>query len=326
MSCNEYQLQMSLCLDGRLPAGSRASVLAHIASCGDCDRVWDDLQKAQDLVLNLPVQKTSRDFRQTLWARIEAGEGAPEVKFVEPVSLMTKARYVIAGAAAAALMLVCGKLLLSGDLAGSGVSTGSQVATAPGQSSPAKTTPLHPKDPGNATISNADLVAFNPYSLTRQVTERTAQSIRKLRSQLCTDSSTLPQSFMEPEMRAAVAELRDSIELVRFLQDTGVVVAIPPEIDSQLRSLTRLVQNSDSSKQVQAEICRVGQLEQLTKQVSVSVVDSRSMLDRFQTQLDLNPGMKRMFTFQVSPFDGGGETGEVRVMIRLATQDFPTRR
>jgi hypothetical protein len=65
-------------MGGCLPA-LRAGVLAHVAGCEDCARVWNDLQKAQELVLNLPVHTTSRDVRQTLWARIESGEGSPEI-------------------------------------------------------------------------------------------------------------------------------------------------------------------------------------------------------------------------------------------------------
>ena len=106
MSCHTFQHDLSQCLDGRLPSGRRQVVMDHVASCDACSQFWTELQSAQELVLRLPRQRVSRDFREQLFERIETGEGTPSAVFGEPVPLMNKVRYVLTGAAAAAAVLV----------------------------------------------------------------------------------------------------------------------------------------------------------------------------------------------------------------------------
>lgn len=106
MNCRTSQYELSQCLDGRLPSGRRSLVMAHVADCQPCARFWAELQRAQELVLRLPRQQVSRGFREALWERIEAGEGTPAAILQESVPLATKARYVLTGAAAAALLVV----------------------------------------------------------------------------------------------------------------------------------------------------------------------------------------------------------------------------
>src|SRR5262249_32247088 len=62
-------------------------------------------------VLRLARQPVSRDFRESLFERIGAGEGTPPAVFQETVPLPTKIRYVLTGAAAAALVLVGATLM-----------------------------------------------------------------------------------------------------------------------------------------------------------------------------------------------------------------------
>ena len=106
MNCRECQRDMSQCLDGRLPSGRRTAVIQHLETCEECNQLWGEFQQAQELVLRLPVRQVSPEFHQRLWERIKAGEGTREAVFNEPMPLLTKARYVFVGAAAAALMLV----------------------------------------------------------------------------------------------------------------------------------------------------------------------------------------------------------------------------
>ena len=106
MNCRECQRDLSPCLDGRLPSGRRTAVTQHLEDCEECTQLWREMQQAQELVLRLPRHPVSPGFHTRLWDRIKAGEGTPEAVFSEPMPLVTKARYVLTGAAAAALMLV----------------------------------------------------------------------------------------------------------------------------------------------------------------------------------------------------------------------------
>jgi hypothetical protein len=106
MNCNDHRFELSQCLDGRLPAGRRSAVLQHAAECGGCGAFWADLQKAQQLTRRLHAPRVGADFRESLFARIESGEGTPEAVFREPVPLLAKARYALTGAAAAAALIV----------------------------------------------------------------------------------------------------------------------------------------------------------------------------------------------------------------------------
>ena len=331
MSCNEHQLQMSLCLDGRLPAGSRAVVLAHIASCGDCDRVWTDLQKAQDLVLNLPVQKTSRDFRQTLWARIEAGEGAPEVKLTEPVGAWTKARYVLAGAAAAALLIISSKLLLTPLVAPTEKTRPEVIAkvdspepAAGASAAGASDTALHPKAPfaGNSTVISFDEDA--PRQLAGMFAQRTVRSVRTLRNRLCANNVPVPNSFVEPEIQAAVAELRTAIDVMRWLREDGLLAELPRDVETDLQLITRVAAGTADSKMIQAVICEGAELERLPSHLFVrQTVDPRIFLQQFKLRLDRDPRLKGTFSLQIPTPNAGGQ---IFVVVQDAGSEFEKRR
>lgn len=107
MNCNAFRFDLSQCLDGRLAPSRRTVVLRHAEECDGCGRFWADLQKAQQLTLRLQRPRVGADFRETLFARIESGEGTPEAVFREPVPMLTKARYAVTGAAAAAAAILC---------------------------------------------------------------------------------------------------------------------------------------------------------------------------------------------------------------------------
>lgn len=107
MNCNAFRFDLSQCLDGRLAPGRRTEVLRHAEGCDACGRFWADLQKAQQLTLRLRQPRVGADFRETLFARIESGEGTPEAVFREPVPTLTKVRYAVTGAAAAAAAILC---------------------------------------------------------------------------------------------------------------------------------------------------------------------------------------------------------------------------
>lgn len=107
MNCTTCRYELSQCLDGRLPSGRRTVVMQHASQCEDCGAFWTELQAAQQLTLRLRRPRVSADFRDSLWQRIEAGEGTPDAVFHEPVPMVAKLRYALTGAAAAAAALLC---------------------------------------------------------------------------------------------------------------------------------------------------------------------------------------------------------------------------
>ncbi len=111
MHCRTCRHELSEYLDGRLATGRRALVADHLAACADCGAFWREFEQAQKLTLRLARQRVGSDFRERLFARIEAGEGTPTAVFADPVPLAAKLRYTFAGAAAAAALLVVASLL-----------------------------------------------------------------------------------------------------------------------------------------------------------------------------------------------------------------------
>lgn len=114
MNCNNSRYELSQCLDGRLPSGRRVVVMEHVAQCRECETFWNELQAAQQLVLQLPREQVGEHFREQLWQRIRAGEGTPDAVFHEPVPFAAKIRYALTGATAAAVVLI-GVLALPSD-------------------------------------------------------------------------------------------------------------------------------------------------------------------------------------------------------------------
>jgi hypothetical protein len=110
MNCTTCRYELSQCLDGRLPSGRRTVVMQHAETCAACGQFWAELQAAQRLTLQLQQPRVSPGFREELWERIRAGEGTPEAVFREQVPTLTKLRYALTGAAAAAGVLLAASL------------------------------------------------------------------------------------------------------------------------------------------------------------------------------------------------------------------------
>ena len=66
MNRKRIEQELSLHLDGRLPSGRREQLLAHLAENEDTERLWDEMQRAQELALQLPGHEVSREFHDTL--------------------------------------------------------------------------------------------------------------------------------------------------------------------------------------------------------------------------------------------------------------------
>jgi len=246
MNCNTCRYELSQCLDGRLPSGRRAVVLAHAEQCEPCGAFWKELQAAQDLTLSLQQAEVGSDFREGLWERIHAGEGTPDAVFHEPVPTWTKVRYALTGAAAAAAVLIGASFLQPAapsapdrvDVAAAATPDVAPVATQP--VSRTDTPRLQPRDRGPAPTYTQSALLSNARPLTLQLLANEAASQLEERYQ---EASIGMRMMRDPtNNRAAAArrvidnanELRDLGELLIDLRQRDRLVITDPELDRDL--------------------------------------------------------------------------------------------
>ncbi len=241
MNCNTCRYELSQCLDGRLPSGRRAQVLAHAEHCDACGQFWLDLQAAQKLTLSLRSDEVGPTFREGLWERIHAGEGTPDAIFAEPVATWTKVRYVITGAAAAAALLVGVSLLrpapprapASTERADA---TSTQVRTEPAPE--ADRVGLQRRGPTTTYTQNALLSNARP--LTLQVLAREAASQLEQHYQQASLGMRMmrdPSLNREAAMRQVIdnaSEIRDFGELLIDLRQRDRLVFTDDRVDRDL--------------------------------------------------------------------------------------------
>lgn len=114
MDPQKLERELSLDLDGRLPATRRTRLLAHLARDPEAQALADQMRQTHELARDLKGEPVGPQFRDSLMRRIRSGEGSPESVFRSPVPLAAKARYLGVGAAAAALLLLGVRLVEGG--------------------------------------------------------------------------------------------------------------------------------------------------------------------------------------------------------------------
>lgn len=227
MTCTQYQSDLSNNLDGRLPAGRRSRLLAHLAECAACTRTMRELEQARDLAMSLPAHPVSAGFRDTLWARIESGEAAPEVPVISSVPGLQRVRWFLLGAAAAALLLVAGELLRP-------------PRPEPTTPEVAKATP--PEAAPGVTLAGIDAQRLEPAALAASAAASCIDGTRSLQSRLAEvevrkDSIDLRalQHELDPELR----RVRASVNTLRWMKRANLMQPLPPELDANLHVVER---------------------------------------------------------------------------------------
>lgn len=178
--------------------------------------LWGEFQEARELVLRMPVRPVSPDFHTRLWERIKAGEGTPPAVFAEPMALATKARYVLTGAAAAALLLV----FINGWMPATGGSTGEEIV---------RTDLIPPVSDGS--------FPFDPPMLARQAAAVVARDSRALGRNIQKLAGLPSDQLDEPtwrEIRENTRRVRSVGRVLLFLQ-RDEHVELSPEMEVALR-------------------------------------------------------------------------------------------
>ncbi len=140
--------------------------MEHVAGCSDCARFWEDLHGAQRLAMGLPQARVGSRFRDEVWQRIQAGEGAPDNIAQEPVPALAKVRYGLLGAAAAAVFILAVHYgFRPGVVEPSGDPSGEELAKV---AEPLVTTPapaVRDLTPANLAVHTANQVSMAARSL-----------------------------------------------------------------------------------------------------------------------------------------------------------------
>jgi hypothetical protein len=241
MNCSTCRYELSQCLDGRLPSGRRAIVMQHVEACAVCSTFWNDLQAAQNLTLRLGKMPVSDGFRERLWERIGAGEGTPAAVFHEPVPLLTKFRYAVTGAAAAAVILL-----------------GVTWARSDRDSAPRDPVARPDRHPGSETVGDPSTF-WSAHPLTCElVAVETAKQLEQRHATVTAGIRKLNQDgFAQDAARsdAAVQQiLRNADEFCAFgevlldLRDHKRLFFTDSEVDADLRNAVKLLRNSEQQE------------------------------------------------------------------------------
>jgi hypothetical protein len=295
MNCSTCRFELSQCLDGRLPSGRRAIVMQHAGECSDCGTFWTELQAAQQLTLQLRQPRIGSDFRESLWARIQAGEGTPDAVFHEPVPLVVKLRYALTGAAAAAAALLCATWLAPGDAPSTQVVAkaeplpGNSLAggSLPGSPVPSKSMPLVPGAVGVAAGGRSPRVLHQDAPLVdepplqrlgfqlvaveaaKQLEQRYTGTTSGLHRLANGDPSTTAKVVRDVLVNAE--EFRDFGQLLLDLRDRQRLQFMDEKLESDLRfAVNMLAQTSRAEQDVETVRTFVAPALESTRLASVS--------------------------------------------------------
>lgn len=247
MNCRTAHYELSLNLDGRLPSGRHAMLMEHVDGCGPCATLWKELQAAQSLALRMPRQRVSSGFRDQLWQRIQSGEGTPEAVFREPVPLVSKVRYVLAGAAAAAAVLLALDALQPAPEKSRSATEGvlQPRLVARGDAAPGNTQP---------TASYASLAPLTPDLLAREAALQFRNNYVQASSQLAALEGRQAGSTAqgaEPIVRSVcdhAVQMHDLGSVLLRLREDEHVTFSNPQVDAELRMMVQLLDEERLSR------------------------------------------------------------------------------
>lgn len=317
MNCTTCRMELSRCLDGRLPSGRHATVMAHAEGCPECSQFWQELQEARKLALRAPKLAVSDDFHDGLWQRIRAGEGTPEAVFREPVSTVTKLRYLGTGAAAAAAMLFVARHFAAPAAPAPASSSQNVAAASPegaGSVEPATADREQPRVSLASFGQDEPLQPFEPDRLAMAAASNVSQTHHDLDLLLC---STDPrESQDETRALAQVEAMHEMGTLLLELHDEDFI-GLDPRAQTQLARVVYQIDPTqlralDSARDVLQSHIRplieqTRDLRELPRRVKTA-----HDRERFFRQLQLDRELARTLSanFLVVPVDS--RRGEVR--------------
>ena len=306
MHRDRTERELSLHLDGRLPAARRDALVERLFEDDDTARLQAEMERAQELALSLPRERVGAAFSETLWQRIRAGEGTPEAVFREPVSTATKLRYVAAGAvAAAALMFLLRPWLTPpADAAIPELHNGQPTVVADGvltipvaQDAEIPVDPPLVADaeaptptsgglrPRRSLSPGAELVSLTPSNMARATQLGTYDAVHEL----CLSAPRLEERVGAVAPRDLVVELEPQIHRVRGLSDLlrwmqrENLATLPNDFDATLTLVERSVDRLELSRDKNEPRWLVHAVDDLKE------LDPRPLRQNFQVQCCIEP-------------------------------------
>lgn len=288
MNCRTCHYELSQCLDARLPSGRRAIVMQHVTECETCAKFWDELQRAQELVLQLPRHRTGEDFRAQLFARIQTGEGTPPAVFMEPVPMLSKLRYALTGAAAAAALLTALTMLRKdGASSDTGTNLASAVLPKAAQNRSALTVRDHGEDSNPSLPALASLAALvPPLPMVRELTPDLVAIAAAREFQSCFTWAN--NNVARLQARGNDTDVRIVWEHTRTMQDMGrLLLALlrdhqvsfaDQELQAQLNAMVATLDqieqpDSDAMRDLMPKLREVPRLCDIADQIHVRIGD-----------------------------------------------------
>src|SRR5262249_37353495 len=159
----------------------------------DCANEWEGMRKAQDVALRLPSRGVRAGFRADLQRRIESGEGAPDAVYRYPVSSMSRARLLAAGAAAAGVLISALNMLTEGGRP---------------SAAPLRTPDNNPTVRSSSPLMAGDLEPVSQFGLARVGAQTCASSSNELRARLRSFDDGAREEETWPVVKHAVFNLR----------------------------------------------------------------------------------------------------------------------
>ncbi len=337
MNCNNYQFDMSLGLDGRLPNGRHKQLTLHVESCATCAQMWNELRAAQELALGLPTQSTGPTFGESLWERIRSGEGSPDAMFRAPVPVIAKVRYVLTGAAAAALFIAAWQFIPQSPAGGtdrartlSGESVAAGSATPLGVPDGSPRTNRAEQDSAGLSVQTPKYglaaMPFEPTFVAKAGANQCVNSIGDIKRLAPAFDAKLATQRIDPweirrQLQTPYRSLRGSTHLMRWLHDSRMI-ELPVQFRDELGRVEvalRLVDDAREPQQMRIALRQIQEIDsdQMRGRFHVLCCTEpeeflRSFADHFQRNRDVSlflpltipeslmhsaPGSQRVRTF-----------------------------
>ncbi|MCA8941484.1 MAG: zf-HC2 domain-containing protein, partial [Planctomycetes bacterium] len=297
MSCSRFHFLLSLNLDGRLSSARRESLLDHLAECSACAHLADEMREAQQLALSLPHERISSGFHESLWERIQAGEGSPEATFHEPVPLTTRLRYVATGAAAAALFLVALNSIAPTEPEQPADTIGQPRTETVASAAPVADSlrPAAVPSTGRTLAQRVRLQAnpINPTNVAQVAQQITIENVNYLQSR-ARDLEDQLQVAHAPAIRATLdeplRELQSATHLMQWMSGEDFI-HLSPDTEAELRVADRIfpmLQKAQDAESIRSALALLRDLNtaNFSRRFSVVCCDTQQdFLDRFRDQI-----------------------------------------
>lgn len=338
MSCSRYHYLLSLNLDGRLSSSKRGALLDHLADCGACATLSDEMQSAHEMALSLPQERVGTDFTDTLWERIQSGEGTPEAVFDEPIPWATRVRYVASGAAAAALFLVALNWWSTATPTDSMTPTGEQtVARAEAQPFADSFEPQSEPESstGNAVpFATSVTQSLQPLGVAEHVQRTAVRTVNELQTRAPALRKRLnnePAPVVLREIQPLLLELKGAVNMMTWMVDSNML-DLPGALQAELRMAERGARlaakaNKDGNLAAALEQLDEVRTELLAQRFRVLCCDTT---ERFRNEvldhLMLNPAGAQILNIGVYESDSmdGPSSGHRILQLRWLREAGPT--